>query len=64
MLVSVEQDAPRRKSATMFCWIDRTSRIIAIWRSQEFDDFRAETRADLRAFLEAVRITKDSIDYM
>jgi hypothetical protein len=64
LLVSVEEDAPKRKSATILCRVDETSRIVAIWRSQGFDDFRAKTRAELRAFLEAVRITKDSIVYM
>jgi hypothetical protein len=34
------------------------------WQSQAFDDFRAKTGAELRVFLEAVRITKDSIEYM
>jgi hypothetical protein len=64
LLVSFDEDAPRKKSATILCWMDGTSRIVDIWRSQEFEDFRAETRAELRAFLEAVRITKDSIEYM
>jgi hypothetical protein len=44
--------------------MDGTSRIIANWRSQGFDDFRAKTRAELRVFLEVVSITKDSIEYM
>jgi hypothetical protein len=61
LLVSVEE-APRRKSATILCWMDGTSRIVAIWRSQGFDDFNAKTRAELRAFLETVKITKYSID--
>jgi hypothetical protein len=39
--------------------MDGTSRIVAVWRSQGFDDFRAKTQAELRAFLEAMRITKD-----
>jgi hypothetical protein len=64
LLVSVEKDDPRRKSAAILCWMDGTNRILAIWRSQGFDDFRAKTRAEVRAFLEAVRITKDSIGYM
>jgi hypothetical protein len=42
----------------------RTSGIVAIWRSQGFDDFRAKTRSEMRAFLEVVRITKNSIEYM
>jgi hypothetical protein len=64
LLVSVEEDALRRKSATILCWMDGTSRIVAVWRFQGFDDFRAKTRAELWTFLEAVRITKDSIEYM
>jgi hypothetical protein len=64
LLVGVEEDAPRRKSATIFCWMDETSRNVAIWRSQRFDDFHANTRAELLAFLGAVRITKDLIEYM
>jgi hypothetical protein len=44
--------------------MDGTSQIVAIWRSQGFDDFRAKTRAELRAFLEVVRITKDLIEYI
>jgi hypothetical protein len=64
LLVSVEEDSSRRKSATILCWMDGTSRIVAIWRSQEFDDFRAEARAESRGFLEAVRITKDLIEYV
>jgi hypothetical protein len=64
LLVSVEEDAPRRKSATIPCWMDGTSQIVAIWRSHGLDDFRAKTQAELPAFLEAVRITKDSIEYM
>jgi hypothetical protein len=63
LLVSFEEDAPTRKSATILCWMDGTSQIIAVWRSQGFDDVRAKTRAELRTFLEAVRITKDSIEY-
>jgi hypothetical protein len=43
LLVSVEEDAPRRKSATILCLMDRTSQIVAIWRSQGFDDFEAPT---------------------
>jgi hypothetical protein len=42
--------------------MDGTSRIVAIWQSQGFDDFRAKTPAELRAFLGVVRITKDSIE--
>jgi hypothetical protein len=64
LLVSVEKDAPRGKSATILCWMDGTSQIVAISRSQGFDDFRAKTRAEWRAFLEVVRITKDSIEDM
>jgi hypothetical protein len=64
LFVRVEEDTRRRKSATILCWMDETSRIAAIWRSQGFDDFRAKALAELRAFLEAVRITKDSIEYM
>jgi hypothetical protein len=64
LLVSVEEDALRRKSETVLGWMDRKRRIVTIWRSQVFDDFRAKTRAELQAFLEAVRITKDSIEYM
>jgi hypothetical protein len=44
--------------------MDGTSRIVAIWRSQGFDDFRSKTGAELRAFLEVVRTMKDSIEYM
>jgi hypothetical protein len=64
LLVSVEEDGPMRESATILCWMDGTNRIIAIWQSQGFDDFRSKTQAELRTFLEAVRITKDSIEYM
>jgi hypothetical protein len=64
LLASVEEDAPMRKSAMILCWVDETSRIVAIWRSQGFDNCRAKTRAKLRAFLEAVRITKHSIEYL
>jgi hypothetical protein len=46
------------------CWMDGTGGIVAIWRSEGFNDCRTKTRAELRAFLEAVRITKDSIEYM
>jgi hypothetical protein len=64
LLVSVEEDAPRSKSATILCWIDGTIRIVAIWRSQRFDDFRAERRAELQTFLGIVRMAKDLIEYM
>jgi hypothetical protein len=64
LLVRVEEDIPRRKSVTILCWVNGTSRIVVIWRSQGIDNFRAKTRAELRAFLEAVRITKDSIEYL
>jgi hypothetical protein len=64
LLVSVEEDTPRRQSATLLGWMDVTRRIVIIWRSQGFDDFHAKTRAELRAFLKAVRITKDLIEYM
>jgi hypothetical protein len=64
LLVSVEEDASMRKSATILCWMDGTSRIVTIWRSQGFDDCRAEMRAEMRVFLEAVRITKDLSKHM
>jgi hypothetical protein len=64
LLVSVEGDVPRRKSAKILCWMDGTSQIVAIWRSQGFDDFRAKMQGELRGFLEAVRIAKDSIEHM
>jgi hypothetical protein len=64
LLVSVEKGGPRRKPAVILCWMNRTSPIVAFGRSQGFDDFRAKTRAELRAFLEAGRITKDSVEYM
>jgi hypothetical protein len=64
LFVTVEEDVLRRKSATILCWMDRTSRIVSIWRAQGFDDFRTKTRAELRAFLEVVKITKDSIEYI
>jgi hypothetical protein len=63
-LSAFEEDAPRRKLATLLGWMDVTRRIVAIWQSQGFDDFRAKIRAELRPFLEAMRITKDSIEYM
>jgi hypothetical protein len=53
LLVRVEEDAPRRKPATILCWMDGTSRIVAIWQSQGFDDFPAKTRAEFQTFLEA-----------
>jgi hypothetical protein len=63
-LVSVEEHALRRKSATILGLMGGTSRIVAIWRSQGFDDFRAKTRAELWVFLGAVGITKDLIEYI